>query len=277
MEKIKVSIIIPIYNTAKYLKACLDSIINQSHQNLEIILVDDGSTDTSGKIADTYAKNDSRIKVIHQKNAGQSAARNAGLKIASGEYISFIDSDDTVDEDFIKKLLSPYQEKNTAITVCGIHYKRLKLKTAENVYVSHLRPRKKNETKKSYLLYLLAIDGRMYSSVNKLYCAKIAKTLFFDEAVNFAEDTRFVLNYLKKSAGEICFVLEPLYIYNFGTENSTISQTALSWSNWQSSYHFLQNWLGKNPKPSEKFWLHAVHLRWRISLIRSRRRAKYSN
>ena len=270
----KVSIIIPIYNVAKYLPACLDSILTQTHQNLEILLIDDGSTDDSDKIADKYAKKDPRIKVIHQTNHGQSSARNNGLSKATGDYISFIDGDDQVKPTFIADLLAPFQNQSIAISVCGIHYKRLKAKTAEDVYINPLRLRKKKETKKSYILRLLALDGRMYSSVNKLYKADIAKTLKFDESLNFAEDTKFVLDYLKKAKGEIAFVLKPLYIYNFGTSGSTINQTAIKWANWQTSYRNLKNWLGKTPTPSEKFWLHTVHLRWRISYFRSKRRAK---
>lgn len=272
----KVSIIVPIYNTQKYLPSCLDSIINQTYQNLEIILIDDGSTDGSGKIADDYAKKDKRIKIIHQKNQGQSAARNEGLKLATGDYISFVDADDEVKPDFIEKLLAPLREdKNTALTVCGIHYKRLRQHSAEDVYINQLRPRKKTESKKAYILYLLAIDGRLYSSVNKLYRAEIAKTLTFDKSKNFAEDTRFVLNYLKKSPdNQITFVNKPLYIYNFGTEGSTVNQTAIEWKNWDESYKFLKSWLGKHPKPQELFWLKLVRLRWRISFVRSKRRAR---
>ena len=271
----KVSIIIPIYNTEKYLKACLDSVLSQTYENLEIILIDDGSTDNSGKIIDDYAKKDHRIKVVHQKNRGQSAARNEGLKKATGDYISFIDADDKIKPNFIEKLLAPFDE-TTALTVCGIHYKRLKQHSAEDVYINPLRAKKPNESKKAYILYLLAIDGRLYSSVNKLYKADIAKSLTFDESLNFAEDTRFVLNYLKKASEnqKIKFVLEPLYIYNFGTEGSTINKTALDWQNWNASYKFLKSWLGKHPKPTEKFWLRLVRLRWRISHIRSRRRAR---
>lgn len=268
----KVSIIVPIYNTEKYLKACLDSIINQTYQNLEIILIDDGSTDNSGKIIDDYAKKDKRIKAIHQKNAGQSAARNRGLKEASGEYISFIDADDKVKPAFIEKLLTQF-DNNTSLTICGIHYRRLKQNSAEDVYTNKLRSKKPKESKKAYILYLLAIDGRLYSSVNKLYKADLAKTLTFDETVNFAEDTRFVLNYLKKSPSEIKFVLKPLYVYNFGTEGSTINQTALDWQNWNESYQFLKSWLGSKPTRREKFYLHLVYLRWRISFFRSKRRA----
>lgn len=268
-----ISIIIPIYNTSKYLKKCLDSIINQSYQNLEIILIDDGSTDNSGKIADEYAKKDPRTKVFHQKNAGQSAARNLGLKKATGDFISFIDADDYVGKDFISKLLSPYESTGVAITVCGMHYKRIKQSSAANVYISPLRPQRKHETKKAYILYLLATDGRMYSSVNKLYNAKIAKKCHFDESLNFSEDTKFVLDYLAKKQGEIKFVLEPLYIYNFGTESSTINHTATTWQNWQTAYRNLRSWLGPHPSFQEKFWLHLIHLRWRISFVRSCRRA----
>ena len=269
-----ISIIIPIYNTAKYLPNCLDSIVNQTYKNLEIILIDDGSTDNSYKIAAEYAKKDSRIKLIYQKNTGQSAARNHGIKLATGEYISFIDSDDQIAKDFIKKLLQPFSQQNTVISVCGIHYKRLKQKSVSNVYINSIRKIRKSESYKAYILYLLATDGRMYSSVNKLYKANIVKKLSFDTTLNFAEDTKFVLDYLNQAQGEINFVLEPLYIYNFGTETSTIKSTATIWQNWQTSYDNLKIWLGKNPATKEKFWLHLVHLRWRISFIRSKHRTK---
>lgn len=272
--KAKVSIIVPIYNTRSYLPKCLDSIINQTYQNLEIILIDDGSTDGSSKIADDYVKKDKRIKVFHQKNAGQSAARNTGIKKATGEFVSFIDSDDEIDPTFIENLLNAYTN-DVSLAVCGIHYKRLKNKTAENVYITHLRQRKKNESKKAYILYLLTTDGRLYSSVNKLYHTNIVKTLKFDESINFAEDTKFVLDYLEKTSGEPIFVLKPLYIYNFGTETSTMRSVSTDWQNWQTSYKNLKKWLGPQPTIQEKFWLHLVHLRWRISYIRSTNRTKY--
>ena len=269
-----VSIIVPIYNTEKYLPACLDSIIAQTYQNLEIILVDDGSTDHSGQIADNYAKKDSRIKVTHQKNQGQSAARNLGLTMVKGEFISLLDSDDEIKPTFIEKLLAPLVNSNASLSVCGMHYKRLKTSTAENVYINQLRPRRKSESLKAYTLYLLAIDGRMYSSVNKLYHAKIATKLRFDTKLNFAEDTKFVLDYLAKASGDPVFILSPLYVYNFGTETSTINSTAIQWKNWQTAYQNLKSWLGPNSSIREKFWLHLVHFRWRISFLRSKRRAK---
>ena len=100
MERMpKISIIVPIYNVAPYLRQCMDSIIQQTYPNIEIICVDDGSTDESGTIADEYAKKDSRVRVIHQENQGLSAARNAGYSRSTGEYIMYLDSDDWIDLD----------------------------------------------------------------------------------------------------------------------------------------------------------------------------------
>lgn len=93
---IKISIVVPIYNVEKYLKKCLDSILSQTYKNIELILVDDGSPDGCGEICDEYSLTNKCIKVIHQKNSGLSAARNAGLKIATGDYVMFVDSDDTI-------------------------------------------------------------------------------------------------------------------------------------------------------------------------------------
>ena len=270
-----VSVVIPVYNTAKYLPRCLDSIIHQTYHNLEIIIIDDGSTDDSYIIAKKYATKDPRIKLIHQKNSGQSTARNRGIKLATGIYISFIDSDDLITKDFIKKLLDPFNTQDAVLSVCGIHYKRLNQASISNVYTNPIRNRRSSESYKAYILYLLAIDGRMYSSVNKLYKTSFVKTLAFDKNLNFAEDTKFVLNYLNHTQGKISFILEPLYIYNYGTETSTIRSTATVWQNWQISYANLKTWLGKNPTAKERFWLHLVHLRWHISFIRSKYRAKH--
>ena len=96
-----ISVIIPVYQVVPYLKQCIESIINQTYSNLEIILIDDGSTDESGKICDQYADTDNRINVVHQENKGLSASRNKGIELANGEYLSFIDSDDWVDQRFI--------------------------------------------------------------------------------------------------------------------------------------------------------------------------------
>ena len=101
-----ISVIVPVYKVEQYLHRCVDSILAQTYTNLEIILIDDGSPDRSGAICDEYAAKDSRIRVIHQKNAGLGAARNAGLDVCSGEYIAFVDSDDTLPEDALEQLIN---------------------------------------------------------------------------------------------------------------------------------------------------------------------------
>ena len=115
---IQVSIIIPIYNTGKYLHRCIKSILSQTLTGFELILVDDGSVDESGKICDEYARQDDRIKVIHKKNEGVSIARNTGINIAQGEYIGFIDSDDWIEPDMHEKLYHLALEKQCDIVMC---------------------------------------------------------------------------------------------------------------------------------------------------------------
>lgn len=110
MDDLKLSVIIPVYNVENYLRHCLDSVLTQTYRNLEIILVDDGSKDASGMICDEYAAKDSRIKCVHQENAGVSRARNRGLEMASGDYYHFLDSDDFIEPDTYEYLLTKMQE-----------------------------------------------------------------------------------------------------------------------------------------------------------------------
>lgn len=115
-----ISVIVPIYNVEKYLARCVDSIVNQTYKNLEIILVDDGSPDRCPQMCDDYAKKDSQIKVVHKKNGGLSDARNAGMAVATGKYISFIDSDDYVSDDFFECLLDVMNKENSDIAECSV-------------------------------------------------------------------------------------------------------------------------------------------------------------
>lgn len=113
-----VSVVIPVYNVEKYLPECLDSVIDQTYKNLQIIIVDDGSTDSSGKICDEYAEKDNRIIVVHQKNAGAGAAKNTGLELIDGEYFSIIDSDDYIELDMYEKMINSLEKYNADIVQC---------------------------------------------------------------------------------------------------------------------------------------------------------------
>lgn len=116
-----VSVIVPIYKVEKFLSRCVESIMNQTFSDFELILVDDGSPDRCGEICDQYAREDSRVKVIHKENGGLSDARNAGLAIAQGDYLSFIDSDDWVEQEFLEKLIKCLQEADADICECEVN------------------------------------------------------------------------------------------------------------------------------------------------------------
>lgn len=163
---IKISIVVPVYKVEKYLERCLDSIVNQTYQNLEIILIDDGSTDKSGEICDEYKKKDKRITVIHQVNAGLSGARNAGVDISTGEFIGFVDSDDYINERMYEVLLKNILEKKADISVCR-HFRfsgeqaMMEKQTDWNINVL---------TSQEALINLHGMDGQLFTLAwNKLY------------------------------------------------------------------------------------------------------------
>ena len=113
-----ISIVIPVYKVEKYLEKCIESIINQTYKNLEIIIVDDGSPDNCPQMCDEFAKSDKRIKVIHKENGGLSDARNAGIDIATGKYITFVDSDDYITNDYVEYMYNLIKKYNTKIATC---------------------------------------------------------------------------------------------------------------------------------------------------------------
>ena len=120
-DNVLISVIVPIYNSEKYLEQCIESIINQKYSNLEIILVNDGSVDGSLKICEKYAKKDNRIKVIDKKNEGVSVARNVGMEVSSGQWISFIDSDDWIDPDMFEKMLAKSKDDDFDVIMCNCY------------------------------------------------------------------------------------------------------------------------------------------------------------
>ena len=170
MKKINhVSIIIPVFNVSSYLDEALDSAIHQSYQNLEIILVDDGSTDGSEIICDEYAKNDTRIKVIHQENMGLSAARNTGLGVMTGEAVAFLDSDDALAPDYVKAMVDAMNREDANIVICRftIHRTMNQMKAGEKAKVY---PAVKNGKLDRNGALRALVDGTINPGVwNKLY------------------------------------------------------------------------------------------------------------
>lgn len=172
-----ISLIIPVYNVEKYLDYCMKSVLAQNYTNLEIILVDDGSTDSSGKICDEYAIIDHRIKVIHKENGGLSSARNIGIETMTGEYLSFIDSDDFIRLDYVSKMYSYIIRDNSDLVVCS--FKKVINDEAYDV----IFPDKSQHfifDRETTKLKMLSRQIPMYAH-GKLYCVKVIGQLKFPE------------------------------------------------------------------------------------------------
>lgn len=206
-NKIKVSIVVPIYNSAVYLGKCIESIISQSYKNLEIILVDDGSTDNSLKIIKEYKKNDNRIKFFHKENGGLSSTRNFGLKKATGEYIMFIDSDDYIDNRMVELMLKKIIEKNVDICECGIF-----VHNKDNTIVCNYDFLTIDKMTNQIDLVNSYADGIIIIAVwNKLFKLDAIKNIEF-RLDCFKEDSDYVLRLCQKELS-ITQVAIPLYHY----------------------------------------------------------------
>lgn len=213
----KISIIIPIYNVENFIDTCIQSVRNQSYKNLEIILVDDESPDNSGQICDDYAKLDQRIKVIHQKNKGLSGARNSGLKIATGDYVGFIDSDDWVELDMYKTLLELAVKNNLEIVECGVAQRK-------NENDASLKPSLADVDFfiEDYLdAYKRIIRDTKFSVWRRLYKKEIVENYLFREG-KISEDVYFTIDNLKKT-DRIGYLDYPFYNYRLNPDSITRS------------------------------------------------------
>lgn len=215
----KISVIIPIYNTAEYLARCLDSILHNTYQNLEIICVNDGSTDNSLIILEQYAAADSRIISVNKANAGVSAARNTGLDIATGDFIAFVDSDDWVHPQYFETLVLVQGQTEADIVICRYistgernqEFNQIDLKTVEVTSVSNTDAMKIGQLKR-------LVWGRLYkrSSISGLR---------FENGLQWGEDTIFSIRSLCR-ASNIALISSELYFY-FQRETSAMRTVAL--------------------------------------------------
>lgn len=206
--KTLISVIVPIYKTEVFLPRCIETILNQSYKNLEIILINDGSPDQCGKICDEYTNKDGRIKVIHQENKGVSAARNRGISVASGEYISFVDSDDCLIEDMYENMLRLSEKYDADIVQCG------RVNLTENREIDTDVVEEKIEVLNSYesLKELMCSHKVRSSTCDKLYRRILFEHVKFDDRLSAGED--FVLNYyLVKKCRKLITTTRVGYLY----------------------------------------------------------------
>lgn len=215
----KISVIMPVYNSAKLVEKGVRSILNQTYQDFELIIVDDGSTDGSDVICDKFANGDDRIKVIHKVNGGPSSARNVGLSHATGEYVYFIDCDDELQLDGLTKLQSAMEKNLVELVICG--YNVINKEKTSKINFNSIP----NGNIKEEQTFLNILKNSLFASLwNKLYLrAKI--THEFNEEIKWGEDLQFNLEYIK-NISNFSLIEDPLYnYYIYINENSLTSMS----------------------------------------------------
>ena len=221
-EKNLVSIIVPIFKVEKYLKRCIDSILNQTYRNIEIILIDDGSPDNCGKIADEYALKDKRIKVIHKENKGVSQARNDGIKLSKGEYIAFVDSDDYVEKNFIEILYDNALKNNADVSICNYFLENENRKIRKKIDSDIA----KDLESEDFCKYIIRKNSYRGLLLNKLFKREIffenGKINLIGSNIHICEDLLFLVENSSKY-GKIIFDKEACLYHYIVRENSAIS------------------------------------------------------
>ena len=210
-----ISVIVPVYNVAAYLPECLDSILSQDYDKLEVILIDDGSTDDSGAICDDYARRDRRIRVIHQKNGGAAAAKNAGLRAATGEYLSFADSDDFLEPGAYAYMLALLKENDADIVRCAFQ-NRFRTRTEQ-----WLAGEDRCVMEGKAFLVRFTTDWTCGLLWNKLYKRALFDGIFFEEGHKI-DDEYFTYQGVMNAAKVVC---DPRVVYNYRQRASSVMQS----------------------------------------------------
>lgn len=224
MKQPLISVIIPVYNVEKYLARCVESILRQTYQNLEIWLIDDGSTDGSGKICDKYTQKEARIRTLHKTHGGVSSARNMGLEHATGDYISFVDADDYIESSMYEQLLSALINNKADISMCGVANV---WQTGKRNEAGHRYPAEKLYTNFREWMEDFSIYGMYGISCNKLFKKQMIGNTRFDTRLKRAEDVRFVFE-VTKNDRKIIVIPQPLYCY-FQRNRSSVRQLKISY------------------------------------------------
>lgn len=207
-----ISVIVPVYMVEKYLDRCVKSIVNQTYRNLDIILVDDGSPDYSGKMCDLWAEKDERIHVIHQKNGGLSAARNVGIKASKGKYLLFVDSDDYIADNMIKLLYKEILRTGAEISICNFLYVDENADTITELNDKY-RPGKREVLSGTDFLKILVYRGGPYYSVawNKLYKKELFSNIQYPLGKIHEDD--FIVHHLFGACSKIASISDYCYYY----------------------------------------------------------------
>lgn len=228
MGKIKISIIVPVYKVEKYLHKCIDSILCQSFTDFEVLLIDDESPDNSGKICDNYATKDNRIQVVHKKNEGVSAARNTGLKLAKGEWITFIDSDDWIEDNYLQICIDKINKYE--LDLLQVSYRRIN--NANRVLYQSIEETglQESELYISTNKFLITVWGGFFK---KNLIQK--QNLKFDTSLKLGEDQLFIYKYIL-SCNRCMRIKDLFYNYRYNNESATATQNPIDCINSLKSF-----------------------------------------
>ena len=208
-----ISVIVPVYKVEKYLDRCVASIAAQTYENLEIILVDDGSPDGCGVICDNWARKDPRVKVVHKENGGLSSARNAGVAVATGKYVGFVDSDDYIHPQMYEKLYAALTETGADVSICNYDY--VDESGAADLQMREISPIKTEVLTREQAYEKVAVLEKGYAfyvtAVNKLYPRSVFEQLQFKEG--FVHEDEFFVHHLFFHCSCVATIADPLYFY----------------------------------------------------------------
>lgn len=241
----KISVIIPVYNAEKYLKRCVDSVRIQTYSNLEIILVDDGSPDQCSVMCDAFAATDARIKVIHKKNEGVAAARNTGLDVATGEYLTFVDSDDYIDSVMYAEMMKQVEVYSCDIVMCDC-VKEFSDHT--ELYTHNIRPGyyDRNQLQNEYYPHLLMMENVEYPpTISNWLCLfkkellsrdTVGKELRYVPGIRFSEDLLFGAKLIRAADSFFYMKGRALYHYFMNPSSATHNYAPDKWDNYLRLY-----------------------------------------
>lgn len=246
---LRISIIVPVYKAEKFIERCVDSILNQTHKNIELILVDDGSPDQSSEICDRYAANDSRVRVIHQENAGVSAARNAGLNLASGDYITFVDADDYVEPRMYEKMLERAIAYDCEVVMCDCVKEYAKY---SQIYTHNIRAGFYNQEQleEEYYPHLLMMKDVEYPATISNWLLLWKSTLNtsemrYESGIRYSEDLLFGAKLLLSAKSFYYMKGEAYYHYVMNPSSASHTYVSDKWNDYEKLHKKIRDVFGE--------------------------------
>lgn len=249
---LKLSVIVPVYKVEKYLRRCIDSILEQNYRDIELILVDDGSPDRCPEMCDQYQKKDKRVRVIHQKNSGVAVARNAGMRMATGDYITFVDSDDYIDREMYVSMFEIIEQYQCDVVMCDCVKE---FGTHKELYTHDIRSGYYNEKqlKEEYYPHLLMMENVEYpATISNWLCVFKNKrggndfAIEYEPGIRYSEDLLFGARLLRQADSFYYMKGQAYYHYCMNSESVTHKFVPNKWQDYQKLHRKIEEYFGND-------------------------------